>query len=176
MKALYFLIPLFMVNACKTPTGSVISSENTMEQIDNNTSDCPDDGTCTVVLHKNKKLTIQDDGTGSLYPDMEEGSNIVVEYTYHKAGPAGTADADFTETIHFEIPSDMTKLSKENASLSDVNLLYGRHCFCVDAGYHVVNKGKLLVDKTSDGIMFDLKFNVGEIPQIVSHIKETVKL
>ena len=36
MKALLFLIPLFVVNACKTQTGTVISSDNTnMGQIEN---------------------------------------------------------------------------------------------------------------------------------------------
>jgi len=178
MKVLYFLLPLFMINACKTQTGNVISSDNTtMEQTKSTTADCPDEGTCSVIVHKNKKLTVKDDGTGALYPDLEEGSSTVVEYTYLKKGPEGTADGDYSETIHFEIPADVQNLSKENAALSDVNLLYGKHCFCRgEAGYYPITNGKLLVEKTAQGITFDLKFKVGKTSQVISHIKETVKL
>lgn len=166
-----------MFNACKTQTGSVISSENTsMEQTKNKTSGCPDDGTCTVVLHKNKTLTVKDDGTGAFYPDLEDGNNTVVEYTYSKTVPEGIADADYSETIHFEIPEGVEKLSKENAALSDVGLLYGKHCFCRDAGYFPVTNGKLLIEKTAEGIVFDLKFNMDKTSQVVSHITDTVKL
>ncbi len=177
MKALYLLIPFFIVNACKTQTDTVTSSDNTtMEQTDKNSSGCPEEGTCTVIVYKNKTLIVKDDGTGASYPELAEGNNIVVEYTYHKAGPEGTADADYSETIHFEIPSNTNNLSKENASLRDVNLLYGRHCFCRDGGYFPVTNGKLLVEKTAQGIMFDLKFNMGTTTQVISHIRETAKL
>lgn len=177
MKVFYFLIPLFMINACKTQTGTGISSENkTMEQIQNKKSDCPDEGTCSVVVHKNKKMTVKDDGTGMLYPDLEDGSSTVIEYIYLKEGPEGTADGNYSETIHFEIPAGTNNLSKENASLSDVNLLYGRHCFCRDGGYFLITDGKLLVEKTAEGIMFDLKFNTGKPTQVISHITETAKL
>lgn len=166
-----------MINACKTQTGTGISSENTtMEKIENKTSDCPDDGTCTVLVHKNKKLTIQDDGLGSLYPDVKDGNNTIIEYTYHKPGPEGTADANYSETIHFEIPSGAKNLTKENASLSDVNLLFGRHFFSPDSGYYPVTTGKLIVEKNAQGITFDLKFKVAETSQVISHIRETVKM
>lgn len=178
MKAFYFLIPLIMVNACKTQTGTVISSEkNTVKQMENTTSACPDQGTCNVVVHKNKTMTIQEDGIGALYPQIVDGANTVVEYTYLKEGPAGTADGDYSETIHFEIPANTEDLSKENASLTDVKLLYGKHCFCRgEAGYYPITDGKLLVEQSSQGLVFDLKFKVKETSQVVSHISETVKL
>ncbi|MCG2419471.1 hypothetical protein K8089_10595 [Aequorivita sp. F47161] len=178
MKALYFLIPLFMVNACKTQTGNVISSENTnMEQVENSNSGCPEVGNCIVVLHKNKNLVVKEDGTGAMYPEMTAGKNIVVEYTYLKEGPEGTADGNYSETIHFEIPAATTNLRKENATLSDVNLLYGKHCFCKgEAGYYPITDGNLSVEKNNETITFDLKFKVGKTSQVVSHIVETVKL
>lgn len=166
-----------MFNACKTQTGTAISSENTtMEQTGNKTSECPSEGTCSVVVHKNKKMTVKEDDFGGLYPEIEDGNNTVIEYTYHKKGPEGTADANYSETIHFEIPTDTKNLIKENASLSDVNLLYGKLCFCAETGYFPITNGKLLVEKTAQGIMFDLKFKVEETSQVVSHIREKVKL
>lgn len=178
MKALYFLIPIFMFQACKTQTDSVTSSENTsMQQMENKPNGCPEEGTCTVVVHKNKTLTIQKDGTGALYPQIIDGANTVVEYTYLKKGPEGTADGNYSETIHFEIPAGTDNLSKENATLSDVNLLYGKHCFCRgEAGYYPVTNGKLLIEKSNQGIIFDLKFKIEKTSQVVTHISEMVKI
>lgn len=178
MKALYFLIPLFMVNACQTQTGTVISSENkTIKQMDTKPTACPEEGTCSVVVHKNKILKIQKDDTGALYPQLLDGANTVVEYTYLKEGPEGTADGNYSETIQFEIPADTENLSKENASLSDVKLLYGKHCFCRgEAGYYPITDGKLLVEKSGQGVIFDLKFKVNKTSQVVTHIAEAVKL
>ncbi|MDP2688445.1 MAG: hypothetical protein Q8O62_14600 [Aequorivita sp.] len=177
MKALIFLIPLFVVNACKTQTGTVISSENTnMEQVENKVG-CPEEGACTVAVHKNKNLVIKEDGTGALYPEMVAGENMVVVYTYSKEGPEGTVDGDYSETIHFEIPTTAENLSKENASLSDVKLLYGKQCFCRgEAGFYLITNGKLLVEKTDQALVFDLKFKVEKTSQVVSNITETVKL
>ena len=167
-----------MANACKTQTGPVISSENTsMEQVENKITGCPEEGTCTVVVHKDKKLTVKQDGIGATYPEITDGNNIVVEYTYLKEGPSGTADGNYSETIHFEIPSNMENLSKENASLGDVKLLYGKHCFCRgEAGYYPVTHGKLLLEKTDRNLVFDLTFKVDKTMQVISHITETVKL
>ncbi len=177
MKAFIFLIPIFFVNACKTQTGTVISSENnTMEQSEKVVG-CPEDGTCNVMVHKNKQLVIKEDGTGAIYPEMVAGENIVVVYTYSKKGPEGTADGDYSETIHFEIPTATTTLQKENASLGNVNLLYGKHCFCKgEAGYYPVKNGKLSVKKSDTTLGFDLSFKVEKTSQVVSQVSETVKL
>lgn len=167
-----------MINACKTQTGTITSSENTtMKQMENNSVGCPEEGTCSIVVHKNKSLSIQKDDTGALYPQLVDSNNTVVEYTYLKKGPEGTADGNYSETIHFEIPAGTESLIKENATLTDVKLLYGKHCFCRgEAGYYPITNGKLLAEKSNQGIVFNLKFKVEKTSQVVSHIMETVKL
>lgn len=177
MKLLIYMLPLLMIGACKTTqTDSVITNTNTMEETINKNSGCPDDGTCGIEVYKNKKLTILDDGTGSLYPEMIEGDAMVVEYTYFREGPEGTVDGNYSETIHFEIPQAATNLKKENAALADVNLYYGKHCFCKgEAGYYPVTDGKLLVDVSEEGLVFDLIFNVNKTSQVVRHISEMIK-
>lgn len=166
-----------MVNACKTQTGAVTSSETTtMEQMENKPTGCPEEGTCSVVVYKNKSLSIQKDDTGALYPQLLDGNNIVVEYTYLKEGPEGTADGNYSETIHFEIPAATTTLTKENASLNDVKLLYGKHCFCRgEAGYYPITDGRLSVANYNQTLKFNLQFKVGKTSQVLSHIAETVK-
>lgn len=167
-----------MVNACKTQTETITTTnENTMEQVDNKAAGCPEEGTCNVVLHKNKNLVVKEDGTGAVYPEMVDGQNMVIVYTYLKEGPEGTADGNYSETIHFEIPTATNNLSKENAALSDVKLLYGKHCFCKgEAGYYPINDGALSVSKNKQTLTFSLNFEVGKTSQVVSNISEVIKI
>lgn len=179
MKAFYFLIPLLMINACKTQTGTVTSTEKTatMGQLNERVTGCPDEGDCTVKIHKNMNLIIKEDGTGAIYPEMVAGKNTVVEYTYLKEGPEGTADGNYSETIHFEIPASVESLSKVNASLGDVKLLYGKHCFCKgEAGYYPISNGELSVSTNNKTLAFNLNFKVEKTSQVISNISETVKL
>ena len=107
MKALYFLIPLLMANACKTPqsNGTAVSSDiKSIEQAESSIDGCPEAGTCTVKVHKNKKLNVKQDGIGASYPEIVDGNNIVIEYTYLKKGPAGTADGDYSEPYILKFP------------------------------------------------------------------------
>ncbi len=165
-----------MFGACKTQTGTVTSSENTiMDQKEINSSDCPSNGTCSVEVQKNKELEIQDVGEGKIFPAVVDGSNIVVEYTYLRPGPEGTADANYFETIQFEIPAESKNLVKENAALADVKMMFGKHGFRL-SGYYPVTVGKLSVRKTADGLSFDLHFKVDQTSHVISHIRENAKI
>lgn len=174
MRALILLIPILIINGCKTQTGSITSSEsNNTEQMRNKTA-CPEDGTCSVLVYQNSTIVVTDDETG-FYPHIEKGNNMVVEFTYLKKGPEGTADGNYSETVHFEIPNGTKKFTKENASLSQVNLLFGKHGFYPgEAGYYEVTNGKLSVDNTANNLKFDLRFKVDNQSQVISHIVESV--
>ena len=177
IKAFHFLIPILMINGCKTQTETVKSSQQIKTEQLKDKSTCPEEGTCSVAVHQNSKLRIDEDGTGAIYPVILDGDNIVIEYTYLKEGPAGTADGSYSETIHFEIPSRLKNLKKENASLAEVSLLFGKHCFCPgEAGYYPITKGKLSVDYTDKNITFDLSFSQNKVSQIISHIVETARI
>lgn len=148
-----------------------------MGQLNERVSGCPDEGDCTVKIHKNMNLIIKEDGTGAIYPEMVAGKNTVVEYTYLKEGPEGTADGNYSETIHFEIPASVESLSKVNASLGDVKLLYGKHCFCKgEAGYYPISNGELSVSANNKTLAFNLNFKVEKTSQVISNISEKVKL
>src|SRR5690554_5285606 len=148
MKIFYFLIPLFMINACKMPAETIVTSEKTtMKQLKTSASGCPEDGTCEVVVHKNKKLEIVDEGNGRMYTEIVEGKNMVVEYTYLKPAPEGIADGNYFETIQFEVPLDTKNLEKENSALADVKMIFGKHGFRNSASYPVTD-GKLSFQKS----------------------------
>ena len=166
-----------MINGCKTPTETVKTSQQTkMEQLKDK-STCPEEGICSVTVHQNSKLRIDEDDIGEIYPVILDGDNIVIEYTYFVEGPAGTADGNYSETIHFEIPSNVKNFNKENASLADVNVLFGKHCFCPgEAGYYPITNGKLSVNNTGKTLTFDLSFSQSKTSQRISHIVETVRV
>lgn len=146
-----------------------------MEQSVNHGSDCPDGGTCNVVVYKDKSLQFIEDGIGNPYTEITDGKNLVVEFTYFKAGPEGTADGNYTETLQFEIPDGTEAFTKENASLADVKLLFGKQGFRMSS-YYPVTSGILVFEMTGPNMSFDLKFKVEETSQVISHISETVKL
>ena len=176
MKIVYFLIPLFLASACKTPTETVNTSEkNPMELLKNSTTGCPENGTCEVVVHRNKELKIIDEGNGQKYSDIVEGENIVVEYTYLKPAPEGIADGNYFETIQFEVPAGTNNLVKENAALTDVKMIFGKHGFR-NASYYPVTEGKLTFQKINKDISFNLKFKIKETDQVVWFINETAKM
>ena len=178
MKAIYFLAILFIAGACKTPGERIVISNNTnMEKVNEKDANCPEDGTCKVVVHEKSKLEVSDDGTGALYPQIQPGDNMVIEYTYYREAPEGIADGNYSETIHFEIPANTSTISKSNKELQDVKLLFGKHAFAPDAGYYIIENGKLLLERIGDNLAFDLKFsNANRSSQLISHITETVRV
>ncbi|RFN58742.1 hypothetical protein [Marixanthomonas ophiurae] len=179
MKAFFLMLPLLMVNACNTTkTTQVSSSENETELMENNKEQCPENGVCTVEIQKNKQIILKkDEATAMFYPEINDGDNMLVIYTFSQKGPEGTVDGDYSETIHFEIPSNMNELDIKDASLQDVNLLYGKHCYCKgEAGFYKVEKGNLHVTKSNNELHFNLQFTVNKTSHKLSNISKTIQL
>lgn len=175
MKAFYFLIPILMINSCKTQTATTKSSEKAeMIQLKDKT-DCPDEGTCTVVVHQNKAFEMTEDGTGATYSNIVDGQNIVVEYTYFKEASEGIADGNYTENIYFEIPASTKNLVKKDAALADVKMFYGKHAYKNSQYYPVIN-GNLSVQKTGNSLTFNLNFKIDQTSQVVSNINHMMTL
>ncbi|PVW12162.1 hypothetical protein [Marixanthomonas spongiae] len=178
MKAFFLLLPLLIINACntaKTTTGSSPANETGLTE--NSTPSCPEGGTCTVEVLQNKQLVLKEDGIGALYPEITNGDNLVVVYTFFQKGPAGTVDGNYTETIHFEIPATLNELYKKDASLQDVTLLYEKQCYCKgEAGFYKVKNGTLQLTKTNGELHFNLQFTVDETSHKLSNISRAIQL
>lgn len=162
MKVFIFLVSILTISACKTKVDSVTPAENNVkEEFKNLEAECPEGGVCSVEVFKNKKLNIKEDGTGALYPEIVEGDNVVVQYTYLVKGPEGTVDGDYSETIHFEVPTSASSLDLKDTDLKSLNLVFGKHCYCKgEAGYYFVENGNLTVNKTIDSLSFSLIFKM----------------
>lgn len=179
MKAFFLMLPLLMVNACNTTkTTQVSSSENETELMENNKEQCPEDGVCTVEVQKNKQIILKkDEATAMFYPEIKDGDNMLVIYTFLQKGPEGTVDGDYKETIHFQIPSNISELDKKGVSLQDVNLLYEKQCYCKgEAGFYKVENGSLQVTKNRNELHFELQFAVDKTSHKLSNISKTIQL
>lgn len=171
MKVFYFLIPILVLTGCKTQSTLNTDQTNTTMKMD-----CPNEGKCTIVAHKDSNLEIKVDGIGKMYPEITEGENVVIQYTYLKEAPEGIADGNYSESVYFEIPKDAKDFTKEDAGLLDVDLLYGRHFFSPESGFMQVDSGKLAVTKKDNVITIDLHFEIENMRQVISRIVETVVL
>lgn len=176
MRFIYLLFPLLMLGACKTQQMTDKTSSEKKTSI-LKPGACPESGSCDVKIHKNSMMTIMTDDTGATYPEIHTGKNTVVEFSFMRKGPEGTADGNYSETLHFEIPSNTKTLSLQDNGLAEVKMLWGKHCYCKgEAGYYVVNNGKLKVNRTDNELTFDAKFKIDGREQVISHIIRTAKL
>lgn len=130
-----------------------------------------------VNILNNSTLTIKEDNTGQLYPVVETGNNIVIEYKYEEKGEKGTVDGDYSETLHFEILNNTKELRLKDNQLTKVKALFGKHCFCRgEAGYYFINKGKFKVVKSDKEIYFDIYFNIEETSSKLTRVSKYLKL
>ncbi len=175
MKTFFLLIIILFANACKTTKEN--SDTNSIEEHNVVMEECPEKGECTLKVMKNSSLTIKEDTIGQIYPVIEKGDYLVVEYTFLIKGPEGTADGNYSETLHFEIPNATKQLNLKDATLQDVDLLFGKHCFCKgEAGYYKVKKGELKLSKTSKELSIEVTYIVYETTQKTKQLSKTIQL
>lgn len=172
MRIVSFFFLASILIGCKTPMASTASNPETMEQI----NQCPEEAKCTLIAEQNKALEIKEDGIGAIYPAVTEGNNIVVQYHYLKEAPEGIADGNYSESIYFEIPSDVDRLTKSDASLQDLNMLFGKHFFSPESGYFIVENGRLEVKRIGDELQLNLVFDMKEKVHRINGFKMTVTL
>jgi len=179
MKIPILVFTLILAIGCKTnnKTPDTTDTNTTTTDMVVSMDDCPEGAECTVAIKNNASMTINEDTIGMKYPSIEAGDNMVVHYTYATKGPEGTADGDYSETIHFEIPANTGKLSLMDADLQNVGLLFGKHCFCKgEAGYYKVTKGSLVLVKTEKALTFDISYTIDETSQKMNRISKTIQL
>lgn len=152
---------IFMMNNCKSVDSNSVSKLTNNEKMNLQEQNCPDNGTCKVEIMKNKSLRLLKDGIGKMYPKVVDGDNIVIQYTFTKGNPNNYQDGHDSETLHIEINANTLNELVDN-DLQQVNLLYGKHCFCKDiVGYYPIKKGQFLMQTLKDGKM-QLKINFSE--------------
>ncbi len=165
-----FYVMICLVS-CKTKselTSTIASNVANME--------CPENGTCSFEILKNKNLQIKTDNLGSKYPEMIEGKRFVIKFEYKKHGNTNYKDSGYREEVFIEL--DANNLEIETIALQDRKLFFARWCYCKgQTGYYKINQGKLSVFKLDDKkFQLSLSFKIEEVPQIINEIKHTFSL
>ncbi|MDO5975729.1 hypothetical protein [Flavivirga jejuensis] len=137
---------------------------------------CPEDGTCSFEILKNKALLTKTDNLGSVYTEVVDGNHFVLKFEYKKQGNTNYADSGYREEIFIEL--DTNNLEGETTDLKGRKLFFARWCYCKgQTGYYKINHGKLSVTKIGDkNFQLSLNFKIIEVPQIINEINHTFTL
>jgi len=170
-------ILIILAASCSSKKKSNVQKKN-IDSLENIKSFCPENGICKFEILKNKQLNLLKDGIGQIYPKVSSGNTTVYKFTYTKNIDKKYQDSHYSEEVYFELPKLTSELEIENNSLKKVKLLFARLCFCRgQTGYYKINEGKLMITKQKTGVYkISLSFKTNEVPQVITLIKETIKL
>ena len=170
MKTVFILPIVFLLFNCSAKKPTELST------VDFSIDNCPADGDCTVELLKNKRLTVKRDGTGATYYQLLDHQGIdVIRYRYTKKTDAELADAGYREEVVFEIDSKHPEIELTDADIQVTQALFGRFCFCRDAGYYSIVDGQLSVKSRKDEYRINLNFTVPDVPQTINNLQFIAK-
>lgn len=175
MKKLILLPFCFLLSFCASKKDvSAKTASNTPSSI---TSQCPENGKCTIELLKNKSLDIKNDEFGTTYFTLIDNPNTsVIQYQYNRNVEKGLQDGQLQEQILFEINKTDEKINLENKELQKTKMIFRRLCFCRgQTGTFRVTSGILNLTKKDDVFLVDLNFKVDQVPQLYTSINAAVK-
>lgn len=140
-------------------------------------SECPQDGTCTVEVLKDKRLDIKTDDFGGIYYEIVAATeSSVVLYHYNRKVEKGLQDGQYREDVVFEINNSESLISRSGSELQKTKMLFGRHCYCKgQAGFFKVTQGQLILNQKKNAVSFQLDFTITQVPQIIQSIKANTK-
>lgn len=168
---LFFLITIVIFSISCKPK-KPLSTVNKPEIVDIN---CPNNGTCTFEILKNKVLNIKEDEFGNLYPDITDGNALVLKFQFLRDSIPNTEDSEYREVLLMQLDSNQSDIELEGSDLQNVKLLFGRLCFCRgQTGYYKIDKGRLSVVKSdSNKYTLNLDFKCDAVPQILQNLNQS---
>lgn len=177
MRLIFFSILICSLLSCKSKK-DIADINKTHEKQLFSLDNCDVDTQCSIEILPNSSLFIKQDNLQNTYLEIEKGNKIVIKYEFKRNVPPNTADGHYSELLYFEIDKNKKHLFLSNKGLQDVKMIYGRFCYCKDgtSGYFKVTQGSLTLNRNITELSIDLNFKVGKIPQLLTEIKETVKL
>jgi len=143
-----------------------------------NAKNCAQNGKCELKLTPNKSLVFKKDKFGNLYPEITDGENTLLTYTFNRNPIKNTQDSNYTEIIYATLPKNIKEISLTDSELKQVNLHFARLCFCKgETGYYPIENGTFKLTKTDkDSIKIACEFKVKNIPQVVSSFEENISI
>ena len=170
-----WLILLIFFMACK-PCQNLHMVVN--EAVLIKSSNCPENSECTLELIPNKTITFKKDNTGVLYPEITKGEKTLLKYTFKKNPLPNIQDSNYSEIIYAELTEAISEINLADEDLQNIKLYFGRLCFCKgETGYFPIKNGVFKISKgEKKSFNVDFDFIIKEVPQIITHINESILL
>lgn len=169
-KLLFFSLILFI--SC-SPKKAIVDTKNEIIS----KTECPKRGNCTFQLLKNKSLNINTDKYGvATYTLQDSKTKTTIIFDYNFKPKDDVQDADYRESLVFEIDNDTKDIHLSDTSLQNTKMLLGRFCYCnAFTGYYKVNSGHLDMKIENGKKEFSADFKIDGMPQTIKQIKFTVQ-
>lgn len=176
MKNFYVLFIILTLTGCKSKRlNSSLEKLNEKHMV--SLANCIDNAKCTLEIIPKTNLLIKEDEFQNIYIEFEKGNNTVIKYELKKNNLPNVADSHYSELLFLEIDNYNKSLYLKNEELQQVKMIYGRLCYCKGtSGYFKVNSGYLELELIKNQLSLDVKFEVENIPQIVTEIHENISL
>jgi len=138
------------------------------------TTNCPDDGTCTFEVLKDKSLNILKTDLEETYTEITDGQSYVLKFEYKRNEIANTVDGQYIEQVFIELNLNNLEVELKDSEFKKAKVMYARFCYCKgQTGYYSVTQGNLLIKKFEDkGYQLTLDFKQDEVPQIITKIQD----
>ncbi|MCF6279504.1 MAG: hypothetical protein L3J14_04070 [Flavobacteriaceae bacterium] len=174
MKIFIHLFFILTLVGCKTKQTTLITEKQEFKA----TTNCPEDGVCTVELIPNSSLIVKSDEFGNTYTIIEKGEKTIFKYTFSRNVDKQYVDGHYIEEIYAEFDKELPEINLKDKNLSNVKLLFNRMCYCKgSAGFYHIQKGNLSFRKTKKNTFnFQLNFTMDKVPQVITSINETFTL
>lgn len=138
---------------------------------------CPENGTCTLEIIKNKSVIIKN-SFGDTFPEFIDSNKLILKFQYLRHPIPNTQDSAYKEIILIELNSDLNELDFSSINFENATIYFGRLCFCRGQnGYFKVTKGNLSIiqyDAKNFNLEFDFIFQ--DVPHVVNSINQSFEL
>lgn len=165
---------IFLICTACTSTIKPIEGNESQNQILN----CPEGWDCSFELLKNKSVKIQFDKFNYSYLTVEDSKSMVFVFKYQRNEIEGTADSSYNEYIYLNIDNFQNNINLTDASLAEVDAIFGRMCFCTaeSVGYFPIRNGHLKIKKMNKNrFKIDFSFKLETVPQVIENISEVLR-
>lgn len=102
------------------------------------------------IWRKNQLLYFNyaQDDSNQFNPELKAGDNWFFQYTHRSAENPEVSDDEMTQTIGFMIkPTKRKCFTIKDKKLLEANTYYMMGCFCLERGFHKVDKGSIQFKK-----------------------------
>lgn len=137
---------------------------------------CPEDGKCNIEQIKDSQISLQEDSTGELYPQIDKSNTYhLYKFTFDRDVEENIADAEHQEVIYFQIEKSKTFRELNDKALDRAKVIYGRHCRCPgENGYEAILSGSLYFETFRQVTEIRLQIKPEKLPISMKKVETNV--